>query len=39
VAAQAAFADVSLEGLHGGVYVVIFKQNGLATHTEQVIKP
>ena len=39
VAAQATFADLSLLGLPGGVYVVIFKQNGLPTHSEQVVKP
>jgi Secretion system C-terminal sorting domain len=38
MAAQVEFADLSLEGLPGGVYVVIFKQNGMATHAEQVVK-
>lgn len=39
IAAQDQFFDLSLEGLPAGTYFVIFKQNGLPTHTEQVIKP
>ncbi len=39
IAAQDQFFDLSLEGLPAGTYFLIFKQNGLPTHTEMVIKP
>jgi hypothetical protein len=39
LAAQAPYFDWSLEELPAGTYFVILKQNGLPTHTEQVIKP
>jgi hypothetical protein len=39
LAAQDPYFDWSLEGLPAGTYFVILKQNGLPTHTEQMIKP
>jgi hypothetical protein len=39
LAAQDTYFDWSLEGLPAGTYFVILKQNGLPTHTEQLIKP
>jgi len=38
LAAQDTYFDWSLEGLPSGTYFVILKQNGLPTHSEQVIK-